>query len=556
MVELFVGGMDMVSRKWLLFDGEQESYFNPMALENAVAIQIIQYNPLWQSMPLSYQCYTKALVSAERELENYTLGRCLFEQPLATCLGFDEPIEQRFRMSLTRNAPELIVSSYYSTGHLMLGKVPLDTSETLQTTTTMCLSVNNLNKPLVSVVINSKNPRTWCECEGVVCTCDADYPSLEAVQQQYFTMKRTFVRSPWEAFSKFVITMPSIRRQMNGILADYRESTPFKMITKNSTFSPVRNTCDIEAMKFKFMRNFMRKVGLLRLDRFVFPPPKHLSQQKKDEEIRLDITMEENYRLAAKQATENALGHVRSMLRAEGLLDPDPLETDPAPESYLNAELRNVDNLNLPTTDFESEEPLYEIEMPVELLGMSTGPRGVDGRPVDALELIPPTVSADLELYSSPIAQGSPMEGGEKAATEEETLEQPPVETKPTCPHCGSTFKRRYEMDRHVRSIHLKQKRHQCEVCSKEFFQRSHLKVHMEAVHEQRKSDMCNICGRLFSTKYKVDRHIRSVHLHERSHCCHICGSDYYQSSDLRRHMKLQHSEHVVDKAVTQPLNN
>lgn len=81
-----------------------------------------------------------------------------------------------------------------------------------------------------------------------------------------------------------------------------------------------------------------------------------------------------------------------------------------------------------------------------------------------------------------------------------------------TCHSCGASFKRKYERDRHVKSVHRREKLHSCKICSTAFFQLSHLNSHMASVHENIRKSKCAHCGKLFTSKYKVRRHIASIH--------------------------------------------
>ena len=51
----------------------------------------------------------------------------------------------------------------------------------------------------------------------------------------------------------------------------------------------------------------------------------------------------------------------------------------------------------------------------------------------------------------------------------------------------------------------------------------------------------CRICGRAFSAACVMYRHIRSVHLKEKRHFCQICSKAFSHSSDLKRHLTCVH---------------
>mmetsp|Transcript_4185 Transcript_4185/g.12576 ORF Transcript_4185/g.12576 Transcript_4185/m.12576 type:complete len:459 (+) Transcript_4185:81-1457(+) len=117
------------------------------------------------------------------------------------------------------------------------------------------------------------------------------------------------------------------------------------------------------------------------------------------------------------------------------------------------------------------------------------------------------------------------------------------TEQKVNCQFCGSRFKRKYELNRHVQTIHSGVRRFTCSVCNRAFTQAAHVRVHVETVHEGRRDERCKICNLTFGTKHKLVRHRRAVHEKERSCVCHTCGRSYFQNSDLKRHMNSKHSE-------------
>eukprot|EP00188_Purpureofilum_apyrenoidigerum_P003361 Plantae.Rhodophyta-Purpureofilum_apyrenoidigerum.ctg349.p1 GENE.Plantae.Rhodophyta-Purpureofilum_apyrenoidigerum.ctg349~~Plantae.Rhodophyta-Purpureofilum_apyrenoidigerum.ctg349.p1 ORF type:complete len:428 (-),score=59.34 Plantae.Rhodophyta-Purpureofilum_apyrenoidigerum.ctg349:567-1850(-) len=110
------------------------------------------------------------------------------------------------------------------------------------------------------------------------------------------------------------------------------------------------------------------------------------------------------------------------------------------------------------------------------------------------------------------------------------------------CSTCGSTFKRVYELKRHIASVHIGVKQHKCPHCGKEFFQISHLKIHVRSVHEKIRDAVCSHCLRSFVSEDKVQRHIRSVHLEERNHACTVCNKRFFRNCALKAHLRVQHN--------------
>ncbi|CAI2736901.1 unnamed protein product [Dicrocoelium dendriticum] len=51
------------------------------------------------------------------------------------------------------------------------------------------------------------------------------------------------------------------------------------------------------------------------------------------------------------------------------------------------------------------------------------------------------------------------------------------------CERCGKSFAAKARLQRHVTTVHLKQRDHTCEYCGKSFYFKYHVQAHVEAVH-------------------------------------------------------------------------
>ena len=80
---------------------------------------------------------------------------------------------------------------------------------------------------------------------------------------------------------------------------------------------------------------------------------------------------------------------------------------------------------------------------------------------------------------------------------------------------CASTFPRKDNLDRHVKTVHEKKKPLLCQ-------------------HEK--------CGLSFPDNFSLQRHIESVH-EEKKHECSICDKKYSQKGHLTDHMKKEHKD-------------
>ncbi|KAJ8905783.1 hypothetical protein NDN08_002288 [Rhodosorus marinus] len=205
-------------------------------------------------------------------------------------------------------------------------------------------------------------------------------------------------------------------------------------------------------------------------------------------------------------------------------------EMDQRKTMLFDRVLQNLPIFNpLKTADFTVEETAVASSGQVALVG--SGQVGKAGVQVENL----PDFNVDDAMLSMTISSEVSGMSGSQTSTE------PKPKTKSECGFCGASFDRKYDRERHVRTVHLQEKRFVCKVCDKRFSQSSHLKTHVESVHEQKRDSQCEVCGTFFSTKYKLQRHIRSVHLKERPYKCDICGTGYFQRSDMIRHKQHRH---------------
>mmetsp|Transcript_12489 Transcript_12489/g.38104 ORF Transcript_12489/g.38104 Transcript_12489/m.38104 type:complete len:398 (-) Transcript_12489:2353-3546(-) len=108
------------------------------------------------------------------------------------------------------------------------------------------------------------------------------------------------------------------------------------------------------------------------------------------------------------------------------------------------------------------------------------------------------------------------------------------------CPRCPSSFRRQYDLIRHLRSVHQQCKFFNCQHCDRSFSQRGHLNEHVQAVHMESNA-VCEICDMRFSARSKLIRHTKSVHLQFKSHSCSRCGKMFAENSNLQRHEKRVH---------------
>jgi len=110
------------------------------------------------------------------------------------------------------------------------------------------------------------------------------------------------------------------------------------------------------------------------------------------------------------------------------------------------------------------------------------------------------------------------------------------------CNRCGRKFKRRYDLRRHITTVHDKVRNFRCDTCDLSFLQRAHLNEHVSSVHEKLRDIKCPKCDFSFSSKSRLQRHDRAVHQRLRPFACDQCDCRYFQRTDLKKHQVSKHT--------------
>uniref|UniRef100_A0A8C8VDY6 Zinc finger protein 536 n=1 Tax=Pelusios castaneus TaxID=367368 RepID=A0A8C8VDY6_9SAUR len=119
------------------------------------------------------------------------------------------------------------------------------------------------------------------------------------------------------------------------------------------------------------------------------------------------------------------------------------------------------------------------------------------------------------------------------------------------CTFCKGKFKKREELDRHIRILH---KPYKCTLCDFAASQEEELISHVEKAHitaesaqgqgsngngEQATNEFrCEVCGQVFSQAWFLKGHMRK-HKDSFEHCCQICGRRFKEPWFLKNHMKV-----------------
>lgn len=77
------------------------------------------------------------------------------------------------------------------------------------------------------------------------------------------------------------------------------------------------------------------------------------------------------------------------------------------------------------------------------------------------------------------------------------------------CDACGRSFSQRYNLNRHRRVVHLKQRLYRCPLCPTAWQQRDHLKKHLRVMHDAVAPRLCTECGRTFRAADTLAAHKR-----------------------------------------------
>lgn len=87
-----------------------------------------------------------------------------------------------------------------------------------------------------------------------------------------------------------------------------------------------------------------------------------------------------------------------------------------------------------------------------------------------------------------------------------------------------------------------------CHLCSLEFKRKYNLQRHVSSVHEQDSRFECEACDRKYKRKRDLDRHVNDIHLKVRPFVCDDCEMTFAGAEQLRKHRKVKHGR--VDATV------
>lgn len=114
---------------------------------------------------------------------------------------------------------------------------------------------------------------------------------------------------------------------------------------------------------------------------------------------------------------------------------------------------------------------------------------------------------------------------------------------KHACTVCGSRFKMRGDLLRHVKIVHEGKKMYTCDTCGKSFGHSGHLNRHISSVHLQQRRFKCQFCGFQFFQASHLQSHIAHIHAERKAFLCEECGFRAINQSGLKMHVEQMHAE-------------
>lgn len=90
-----------------------------------------------------------------------------------------------------------------------------------------------------------------------------------------------------------------------------------------------------------------------------------------------------------------------------------------------------------------------------------------------------------------------------------------------------------------------------CHLCSLEFKRKFNLQRHVSSVHEQDSRFECEACDRKYKRKRDLDRHVNDIHLKVRPFVCDDCEMTFAGAEQLRKHRKVKHGRVAAEDDAT-----
>ncbi|XP_077376388.1 zinc finger protein 536 [Festucalex cinctus] len=191
-------------------------------------------------------------------------------------------------------------------------------------------------------------------------------------------------------------------------------------------------------------------------------------------------------------------------------------------------------------------------------VGLNSSANALQQQLGSACGLPPPPGLATTETASQPSSSPKPA-----AAQDEQSL-NPAAGFR--CTFCKGKFKKREELDRHIRILH---KPYKCTLCEFAAAHEEELISHVEKAHITAENTQgqgggaaggvqmatefrCDVCGQVFSQAWFLKGHMRK-HKDSFEHCCQICGRRFKEPWFLKNHMKVHLNKLAIKSKPPQP---
>lgn len=109
------------------------------------------------------------------------------------------------------------------------------------------------------------------------------------------------------------------------------------------------------------------------------------------------------------------------------------------------------------------------------------------------------------------------------------------------CNACNKIYKKRYELNRHIRHHHLQQRSFLCDLCNTEFFSKRGLADHILR-HTGGEVASCDVCGKTFSRTRTLREHMK-IHENDTRYQCEVCKKTFVQKTSLKSHLRLHQDD-------------
>ena len=103
------------------------------------------------------------------------------------------------------------------------------------------------------------------------------------------------------------------------------------------------------------------------------------------------------------------------------------------------------------------------------------------------------------------------------------------------------------KIEKHMKSVHVGQKRHKCDSCSKSFDGIHELRRHIKSAHDGVKDHICKLCNKFFVRSDVLKKHVKEFHDEESSAKggktlkCKFCTKMFTRMFSLKRHIATTH---------------